>query len=360
MKMCQALARNGVEVTLLAPNRYREFEDIEKDIFTHYSVENSFSFKYLTWLSFLKGRSYLYEIFCVIYIIFSKPNLVFTRRIFAAFLSSLARRNTILELHAPIEGVFNTLLFRSLIQMRHLRRIVVITRYLRDNIVKNYSGASKLILVAPDGADSLAGKKIKIKKFGGDRVSIGYCGHLYQGKGIELIEKLAEIATDHDFHIVGGSKVDISYWKKRCSNIGNIFFHGYVSPDEVKAYLHAFDLVLLPNQPVVRCTTNPGSVPSKSDIGRWTSPLKLFEYMALGKVIVASDLPVLREILVNNGNAILCSHDNAEEWKIEIDRILLDKDRFYRLGSQALVDFEENYSWEQRAAVCIKPFCDSL
>jgi glycosyltransferase involved in cell wall biosynthesis len=79
------------------------------------------------------------------------------------------------------------------------------------------------------------------------------------------------------------------------------------------------------------------------------SPLKLFEYMASGKPIVASDLPVLREILVEDRNALLYPPSDPAALAECLARLLADKSLATRLADQARQDVED-FTWERRAA----------
>ena len=66
-------------------------------------------------------------------------------------------------------------------------------------------------------------------------------------------------------------------------------------------------LLYLHNAPDIRVVFGVGGGTNLAD---WISPLKMFEYMAQGKAIVASDLPMLREVLRNGENALLCDSDD--------------------------------------------------
>jgi glycosyltransferase involved in cell wall biosynthesis len=111
----------------------------------------------------------------------------------------------------------------------------------------------------------------------------------------------------------------------------------------VQGYLAAFDVVLLPNQRKV--TTSGG----KGDIGRWTSPLKAFEYMAAGKAILASDIPVLREVLEDGVNALLCEPDDIGSWLNALQKIGSQPEYRKALGLNARDIFERQYTWQARA-----------
>ena len=76
--------------------------------------------------------------------------------------------------------------------------------------------------------------------------------------------------------------------------------------------MSSVDLLLMPYQNKVSIGVR------GQDTSRWMSPMKMFEYMAAGQAIVASDLPVLREILVHKHNAILTKADDVIEWETAI------------------------------------------
>jgi len=205
------------------------------------------------------------------------------------------------------------------------------------------------IAVAHDGADEVSlDAKAKLK---GNitNLKVGYTGHLYKGKGIEVIEKIAsQVSKEIEFHIVGGTDEDIEYWQKKIVS-KNVYFYGFVAQKDVSSYINAFDVCVLPNQKVV---LTHGAKNDKNNISGFTSPLKMFEYMAHKKAIIASDLPVLREVL-NETNAILVGCDNTKAW-IEAINKLRNKGTREKLANQAYDDFKKEYSWKQRAFELIK------
>ena len=64
--------------------------------------------------------------------------------------------------------------------------------------------------------------------------------------------------------------------------------------------------------------------PASAISSRFTSPLKLFEYMAAGRPIVASDLPALREVLTPDADAVLVAPGNAGALAAGIRRVVTD------------------------------------
>ena len=80
-----------------------------------------------------------------------------------------------------------------------------------------------------------------------------------------------------------------------------VTFTGLIEPPQVRERLARANVLVLPN-------------PASAISSRFTSPLKLFEYMAAGRPIVASDLPALREVLSPDENAVLVTPGSAPAW----------------------------------------------
>jgi len=78
-----------------------------------------------------------------------------------------------------------------------------------------------------------------------------------------------------------------------------------------------------------------------------TSPLKLFEYMASGRIIIASDLKVYKNILINNHNSIILDPKNTNKW-VEMINTIYRSEKYNYLGRNAKKDVKK-YSWSNRA-----------
>ena len=81
---------------------------------------------------------------------------------------------------------------------------------------------------------------------------------------------------------------------------------------------------------------------------RFTSPLKLFEYMAAGRAIVASDLPSIREVLNDRVNALLVTPGDAHALAEAIRSLLSDRGLARRLA-EAAAKAAPQYGWDRRA-----------
>jgi glycosyltransferase involved in cell wall biosynthesis len=93
------------------------------------------------------------------------------------------------------------------------------------------------------------------------------------------------------------------------------------------------------------------SVSGGGDTVGWMSPMKMFEYMASGRLIIASDLPVLHKVL-DDGNALFAAPGDVAVWARALDRAIADDALRARLGFQALEDVRR-YTWRRRVSRCL-------
>lgn len=346
MKICQAFSKLENDVILLAPN-VAEVESKVDDIYSYYDTEKTFNIKQLFWPR-IKGRAYVYGLSIAKQVRKTKPDLIYGRFLAGCYFSSVySNKPVVFEAHQPIKdsGRIQEFLFKKLIRRKNFEKLVVISEALKHHYLDNFSIDESKIFVAHDGADVAPENILPVKlKYREAKVNVGYVGQLYSGKGMEVISKIAPKCPWANFHIVGGLEKDIEYWKRELNGIDNIFFYGFVPHSETVNYLKAFDIVLAPYQKKVS-----GYGGGKSNLSQWMSPLKIFEYMSLGKPIIASDLPVLREVLRNNENSILCDPEDTDEWVEALKWLSKDKKARESIGLKAKEDFLNEYTWKQRA-----------
>ena len=92
------------------------------------------------------------------------------------------------------------------------------------------------------------------------------------------------------------------------------------------------------------------------DTGRWMSPMKMFEYMAAGVPVISSDLAVLREILINEKNALLVSPSDPTKWCEALDLLINEAGLSKSIGTQAHMDYLQKYTWGIRARAILSLF----
>ena len=119
-----------------------------------------------------------------------------------------------------------------------------------------------------------------------ERKIVCYCGNTYRDRGIELLVRAAARMPEVEFLVVGGRERDNALWREmaRQSGAANFRMEGFVAQREVYSYLLASDILVMPYSSGV-------TIRDGTEAGEFTSPLKLFEYMAAGKPIVATGIP---------------------------------------------------------------------
>ncbi len=354
MKMCAALAANGHDVSLIYPDSLSLEENISGSLFDFYGVPASFKTVKLNPypLRLTSGRLFLYPMLIFRKLIYPfmasrkvddlVPDIVISRFLPGIF---WMRKGIplVYENHNYFRefGFFSSVLFRKLIKRPSFKRLVVISRPLLDDYLQCFPGLDGKAILAPDGADEIREFR-RVSLQGGFTFNAGYTGHLYKGRGVEIIVEAARKIPDVGFHIIGGSGPDIAQWKAACSDLENLFFYGFVPPREIKNYLCSMDVLLAPYQ---KYTGTAAGVNTSDRM----SPLKIFEYMAAGKPIIASDLPVLHEVIVPDKTALLCEAGAAAEWAEAILRLKGNPSMAAALGNNAKKVLLENYTWARRA-----------
>ena len=290
----------------------------------------------------------------------NKPDLIISRNIFSSFFFTyFTEIKLIYETHIPEQGI-RKLIQKKLFKKKNLKK-VVISNKLREIICSKYNIKNlNNIIVLHDAADevelqinesvdlerkylSLDDKKLK------ERFShlVGYFGHLYEGRGVELILDLAKMRHNLAFLIFGGSEKDILRIKNKNTS-KNIFIMGHVDQKDSIKLMKQMDILLMPYQKKVSTGIK------NSDTSKWMSPIKMFEYMSSNVPIISSDIPVLREVLVNNTNSLLVKSDDCNAWSNAILKIVNDKSTAKKISSNAYSDFKEKFTWKIRVEKIIK------
>jgi glycosyltransferase involved in cell wall biosynthesis len=249
----------------------------------------------------------------------------------------LPRAKTILELHTlPAQ----TIVMKRI--LRRVKRLNAISRGLASDVVA-FSGRSD-ITVIPDAVDlkrfdNLPDQRSARAQLGlPDKPLVLYTGNFYPWKGVDTLADAAFFLKDITVVLVGGTdEYDYQRIAKKAESAPNLIVRRFEAPERMPIYLAAADVLVIPN------------AKSTAISERYTSPLKLFEYMAAEKPIVASDLPSLREIL-DEDTAIFFEPDSVQSLASAIRRAL--KPEAALLGTRAH-ERARVYSWEARAQAAI-------
>lgn len=346
METCQALAERDVSLTLLLPKR---FNRIKQDPFVYYDLKPNFSVRKIFSLDllffpfgkklFFLLQSFSFFISSVVYSFLrrSKIDLIYTRDLLVAVFFKI--RPVFFEIHnIPAQiGYWQRMAWKN------AELLVVISDGLKNKLVAEGVPEGK-ILVARDAVDvdkfSLninreeARKKLHIPL---DGKMILYAGHLYAWKGADTLAQAAGLLDKSiKVYLVGGAEKEVENYRKRFK-FDNLETLGHHPPEEIPWWLKAADLLVLPNS-------------AKEDISaKYTSPLKLFEYMASGTPILASALPSLQEVLTEK-EALFFKPDVATDLAEKIKMALENPKILSELSRQARLKVQ-NFSWSRRAEI---------
>lgn len=337
VNMCEAFAQNGHDVVLLTP---ANAESTVEDIHQYYGVDPIFEIRRLPWYP-LKG--YQYSVLAALSAYRRGSDLVYSRSIAGCYFGAKMGLDVVYESHSPADRLhpITDRLFTSLLTHPRFVRLVVISEALHDYYASKYDLEGR-IRIAHDAAELDDPKPIpEIESR--DGFQAGYVGQLYEGKGVYFLEDLARDRPDVTFHVVGGNQDDVEMWKTRTGDLSNMIFHGFVEPGRVGDYLVSFDALLAPYRRRVLGASG------KTDLSKWMSPLKLFEYMAAERPIVCSDLAVLREILTDEETALLCAPGDVDEWSEAISQLADNPAQAAEMATRARQSYESAHTYRARA-----------
>lgn len=353
MKMCEAFVNSGLEAELIIPKRRNP---IKEDIFSYYGIETKFAVKRIFSLDLLgikhigrlalyvQAMTFAFNVF--IYSLFNykkfRGNVLYFRDEFSPWLLAPLNKRIFIEIHAFGKRFkyYKKLFLKA-------SGLILITKNSESEFLK-LGVAQEKILVAPDGVDlekfdlNLSKEQARAQlNLSLDKKLIIYSGHLYNWKGVDdLAESSKYLPDDYLVIFVGGIRNDAQKFSAIHKNNKKIIITGQKPYHQIPIYLKAADVLALPNK-------------TGSDLSvKYTSPLKLFEYMAAKRPIVSTNLPSLMEVL-NSDNSILVEPDNPSALAQGIIKAIQDKELANNITHQAFADVQK-YSWQKRAANIIK------
>jgi glycosyltransferase involved in cell wall biosynthesis len=339
--MCQAFTDAGHKALLLVPNRPDADSSVD-DVFAFYGVRG-FALTRSVWPG-VPGSVYFSALDMARRARAFRAELAYCRFAAGAFATSLAGIPTILETHRPFAHwvAVEQFLFRRVIRSRRFLHLVSISGALQRRFEHDFPALKGRIVVAHDAAE-ISADDASLPDRKNARLSVGYVGHLYPGKGVELLLPLAQCCGFADFHIVGGEEKAVENLRRDAARIGNLHVHGFLPHPQAQKRIADFDVVLAPYGTRVAVHGD-----ASADISAYMSPLKLFEYMAAGKAIVCSDHEVLQEVIVDEDSALVCGRAKLEEWEKALHRLHADPGLRQRLGAKARQVCRQKYTWSSR------------
>ena len=341
MKACNALVQLGHDLTLIVPEF--DLRPSTFDLRQHYGLQTDFPIEYLpvanrrlfTWQAVQRARAL-------------QPDLLYVWMIQSAVFGLLFKLPTVFEIHIQPTGTLGPTWHRAFAQLRGRKRLASITQALVDVLERkhNIRFRSDEVVITPNGVDlerfaSLPDPVTARQKLNLPSAPTVMCtGHLYAGRGADLFLAIAKEIPQAHFVWVGGKPEDVETWKQRTQS-DNVTFTGFIPNQELPLYQSAADVLLMPYSRSIMGSSG------TADSASVASPMKMFEYMAVGRAIVTSDLPVIREVL-DEDSAVFCEPDDIGSWKLVIEELLADGSRRVALGKQAREDVQ-GYTWLARA-----------
>jgi glycosyltransferase involved in cell wall biosynthesis len=225
--------------------------------------------------------------------------------------------------------------------------IIVVSKHLKDYFVRHGVPAAK-ITVIPNGVDierfspKISGARVRAKYGLGERIVLGFVGSFHYWHGLENLLKLIEHTIDQRkkiaYLLVGDGplkkSVDDFVTQKKLEQF--VILPGYAPHQEIPEHVAAMDIVLAPYP--------------KMDFF-YFSPLKIFEYMAAGKPVIASRIGQIAEIIHDEESGILYAPENVDELMNKTASLIENTEDRQRLGDAARRTIVENYTWQHNAGM---------
>jgi glycosyltransferase involved in cell wall biosynthesis len=333
IKMCDGFSELKKNVELIIPHLNKKYSS--KRIRKDYLLKHKFKIKgfFLTKNenNFFNKLYFTFKI--KKYLKNKSKSLIISRSIIPSLILAIFNIKNIIEIHTELTGI--TKFFFLIIKINYINKnlkFIFINDYLRRkfNVKKDRS------IILFDAVDYKDFKPIKtnlIKK------TCFYSGSFVRGKGVEIILKIAKKIPDINFHLYGN--INTIYDKSILNTKPkNIEFKGYLTYSNLVKKINNYKVLLMPYK------KNVGVLISNIDVSRYFSPLKMFDYLAAGKIIIASDLNVYRNILKNNENSIIVK-ENVNLWCKNIKKVF-KTNSFNNMGKNARKS-SKKFSWVNRA-----------
>jgi glycosyltransferase involved in cell wall biosynthesis len=366
-KQCEAFAAAGADAELWFPAPRGQPPPTPREVFDFYGIrDGSFAVRSFAVPPVMRLERPLGRLFPYLFVLYShlvalrvmalarrdRADLYFTTDVDVAFWLTLINAPIMWECHRVPHRVGRVEL-RRVFASRSLCGVVALTAITREELAELGMPTDRALVVG-EGVDLPVYDRLpsrhrcrEVLGLPRDRPIVAYVGRfrtLDQEKGIpELVRAMAEVpAIDGREPLlvcVGGPMDCVPAYRAEAADAGTpddrLQFVDRVSSSEVPYWIGAADVAVMP-------------FPAHEHYTRYTSPMKMFEYMAAGTAIVATDLPTVREVLEHDRNAWLVPPDDVSALGNGIGEVLLDPELAHRLAEQARRDVEP-HDWTARA-----------
>ncbi len=346
-KVCESFLNMGIKCKLLLPKRLNVSKDSPTSFYNlkkHLNIVYLPSVDLFQFISFKKVAHrigvFTFTFFVCVYVVFNtnKHVVILTNDAFIALVLTFFRKKTVWEVHDyPKKNAF---LYRKV--LKRSWKIITNNKQKKISLTKDYNLDDKKILaqhngISVDQFDLDITKKEARKKLNLplDEKIIVYTGSLQIWKGVYVLANIARFKTNIQFYFVGGFGNDKLKFIKKYKNISNVHVVSSRPHSEIPIWQKSADILVLPNT-------------GKDKISKYfTSPMKLFEYMASKRPIIASNLPSVVEIIDKNVS-VLVDSDNENDLISAIEKILNNSEFALKISNSAFEEVKK-YSWNKRA-----------
>jgi glycosyltransferase involved in cell wall biosynthesis len=344
-EMIAALEQEGVAVAIVQPQREDALKPARKKQVIPKLLYELLEFSY-SGLEFLKlAAAILRERPDAIY---ERANIYMLSGMWAARLFSVP---LLLEVNAPLaqeRGKFDGLAMPAFarwteeLAWRKATYVLPVTAVLGGDIQKAGVPPSRIV-VTSNGANTGnfrlvdAPARPRLPKTFQSGPVLGFVGYVRAWHGLpQVVDLLAQDAELEQANLLvvgdGPARSDLESRAARLGVANRVQVSGVVERDALAGYVSTFDIALQP------------------EVTAYASPLKLFEYMALGRAVIAPDAPNIREILTHGVDALLFEPDNPESLASAIRKLVADSGLRARLGAAAAEKIHrEDITWARNA-----------
>lgn len=242
----------------------------------------------------------------------------------------------------------------ELLNLRYATKIIVVSQVLKDQLLER-AVAQEKIFVCPNGVDPDMFEAVGLLKQRNEKRAelalqdafiIGFSGTFGPWHGVEMLASLIPRVVQHDerihFLLIGDGplKQKLHDTFMRCGVLHRVIFTGMIPRDAVPAYLAMCDAFVCPTQ------SNPDGTKF------FGSPTKLFEYMIMGKPIIACDVEQIGAVLRQDAQNLLVSPDDLEGFaRAVLDVSHMAQDERNQIGSRLRKRALEDYTWQKHVSM---------
>jgi glycosyltransferase involved in cell wall biosynthesis len=221
--------------------------------------------------------------------------------------------------------------------------IVVVSNVLKDSLIKDFGVTEEKILVLPNAVDtdlfnpSIHNGAVKCAYGLKSKQVVGFVGGFYPWHGLNLLidaaHEVTKILPDTKFLLVGDGPDKKSLEDMVVQNHlkDSVVFTGSIPYAKVAEHIAAFDI---------------GIMPDSNDYG---SPIKIFEYMAMGKPVLAPKISPIEEIIEDGVNGVIFTRLSKEALSRAIIKLLTDKELYQKISYNSRKDILEKHTWMKNA-----------